>query len=115
MKHLESNLQQSCVRWFRYQYSDYQNLLIAIPNGGYRNRTEAAILIGEGVVRGCPDLFLAVPKKGFAGLWIEMKAPKGRLTEYQQGMLIALENVGYMTHVCYSFDEFEKVVTNYLK
>ena len=115
MKHLESNLQQACVKWFRYQYTDYQNLLVHIPNGGYRTGREAARLIGEGVVRGIPDLFLAVPKKGYAGLWIELKSQKGKLSEHQAEMLIVLERVGYMTHVVRSIDDFIKLITNYLR
>ena len=115
MKHLEANMQEAAVKWFRYSYPDYQNLLISVPNGGYRNKREAGNLLKQGIVRGCPDLLLAVPKKGFAGLWIEMKAPKGRLTPHQTEMLLTLEKVGYMTHVCYSLDEFRSIVQKYLR
>lgn len=115
MKHPESNLQIACVKWFRYSYPDYQNLLMSVPNGGYRNKREAGRLISEGVVRGVPDLFLAVPKKGFSGLWIEMKSEKGKLTEHQAEMLIVLERVGYMTQVCRSLDEFVNIITKYLR
>jgi len=114
MRHLESNLQVACVTWFRLQFPDYQNLLIHVPNGGYRNKREAVNLIKQGVVRGVPDLFLAVPKKGFSGVWIEMKSEKGKLTEHQAEMIEALERVGYIALVIRSLDEFMKLVSNYL-
>ena len=60
-QHYESKLQQNCVKWFGMQYAKYDKLLFAIPNGGHRSKTEAGILIGEGVKAGVADLMLAVP------------------------------------------------------
>ena len=111
----EHDLQVACVRWFRYQYPEYATLLMAIPNGGWRNEVVAAKLKAEGVVPGVPDLFLAIPRCGKAGLWIEMKNGKaGRLSDLQREMIAALEKVGYACIVCHTFDQFFKVVTDYL-
>ena len=59
-KQSESQLQSECVRWFRYQYPEFKNVLFAIPNGGKRNISTAKRLKSEGVVPGVADLFLAV-------------------------------------------------------
>ena len=40
----EERLQVSCVNWFDYQYPQYRQLLFAVPNGGSRNKIEAANL-----------------------------------------------------------------------
>jgi len=60
MKHQESTLQTTCVRWFRFQYP---NLVIyAVPNGGSRNVREAQRLKAEGVLAGVADLVVLLPQ-----------------------------------------------------
>lgn len=51
-RHIESQIQQSCVKWFRLQFPEIGLLLFAVPNGGARNKREAGILKGEGVTAG---------------------------------------------------------------
>ncbi len=55
----------------------------AIPNGGYRHKTTALKLRAEGVKPGVLDVCLPVARKGHTGLWIEFKAGKNTLTDYQ--------------------------------
>lgn len=111
----EHDLQAACVRSFRYQYPQYANLLLAIPNGGRRTKWERGQVLEEGLKAGTPDLFLAVPRGDFHGLWIEMKNGKaGRLRETQKEMIALLMEQGYATAVCRTFDEFDEVVRMYL-
>lgn len=72
----EHDLQVACVNWFRLSYREYSDLLIAIPNGGYRAKSTARYMKAEGQKVGVPDLFLAVPSGKYHGLWIEMKNDK---------------------------------------
>ena len=112
-RQLEAELQRACVRWFRMQYPQY--LLFHVPNGGRRNAREAAFLKLEGVVAGIPDLFLAVGRHGFHGLFIEMKAGKNTTTPAQKEMMERLYRAGYLCAVCRSFDEFQIEVMKYLQ
>lgn len=113
--HSEHDLQTACVNWFRMQYREYANLLIAIPNGGQRDVRVARKLKAEGVVAGVPDLFLAVARGQSHGLWIEMKNGKaGRVSEHQHYMLDALARQGYKGVVCRTFEEFMKEINEYL-
>lgn len=112
MTHPESRLQTACLKWFRLQYP--KELIYAIPNGGRRSAIEAAIMAGEGVTPGVPDLFLARPRFGKAGLFIEMKTPKGRLTDRQRQIQQALIYRDYAVVTCRSFDEFRAAVESYL-
>ena len=57
MRHAESDIQQACVSWFRWQYPRYAKLLFAVPNGGQRSAVEAKIMSGEGVMAGVADVF----------------------------------------------------------
>jgi hypothetical protein len=110
----EHELQKACVKWFGYQYPEYKDLLIAIPNGGKRHLTTAKKLKAEGAKAGVPDLLFALPKTPFASLWIEMKTEKGVISEKQKHYINRLQQVGFTTSVCRSFDEFERTITDYI-
>jgi hypothetical protein len=116
MKNIEHSIQAGCVKWFRYQYP--RNLIYAIPNGGLRNKVVAAKLKAEGVLSGVPDLHIPVAKKGYHGLFIEMK--KDAKTEVKKGgtqdiVMESLREAGYMCAVAHSFDEFREIVNDYFK
>lgn len=115
MKHKESEIQRSCVKWFRLQYRDLSKLLFAIPNGGYRNAREAARMKLEGTTPGVSDLILLVSNDEWSSLCIEIKAAKGRQSEYQKQWQISAENSGNKYVICRSFDEFKKEIEEYLK
>lgn len=118
MKHEESKLQQACVKWFRLQYPMYARLLFAIPNGGARNEITGSLLKAEGVVAGVPDLMLAVADPELrvqCGLFIEMKAPNGKVTPRQAEMHKLLKAQFYEVVVCYSFDDFKQAIEDYLR
>jgi hypothetical protein len=112
-RHLESKLQQSCVTWFRLQYPKY--ILFAIPNGGKRSKVEAKIMNGEGVLAGVADLFLMCPRKGYCGLFIEMKYGEGKQSDNQELFEINAEAFGYKYVIADSFDRFRIEINNYLK
>ena len=40
-RHIESQIQRSCKKWFDYQYGQFAPLLFAVPNGGLRGQKEA--------------------------------------------------------------------------
>lgn len=100
----EHEIQCAVVKWWRF-YSDMEHraLLFAIPNGGLRNAVTSRRLKAEGVMAGVPDLFLAMPRAPYAGLWIELKSEKGRLSESQTEMLGLLNGQGYLAKVCRGF------------
>lgn len=68
----------------------------------------------EGVKKGVPDLFLAVPKKACGGLWIEMKKKGGKVTLEQREWLAKFVMQGYQAEVCYSFEEAKDIILRYI-
>lgn len=122
----ESQLQAQCVAWFRTQYPKI--VLFAIPNAAKRSFRLAAKMKREGMVSGIPDLFVAKCKKDdfflngtslklvtHTGLFIEMKRThKDKTTDNQNHYLQKLQDAGYKTAVCHSFEEFVKVTKEYL-
>ena len=92
-----------CLKWMYH-----------CPNGGSRNKAEAARLKAQGVKAGVPDIFLPHPKGGYHGLYIELKTDTGNATEEQKDWLRGLSESGYYTDVCHGFDEAGAVIENYL-
>ena len=115
MRHLESDLQIACKRWFGRTYPALNALLFAIPNGGKRNIREAERLRQEGVEAGIPDMMLAVPTSKHHGMFIEMKAGRNKPTRNQNEKLKLLEEKGYKTHVVRTKEEFILAIENYLQ
>lgn len=110
MKHHEHTLQTACVRWFRYQYPKY--LCFAVPNGGNRNKIEAARLKSEGVLAGVSDLIVISEKKV---LFIEMKTDTGRQNKNQKEFQQKVEKLGFSYFLCRSVEEFIKICKENLK
>ena len=68
----EAELQRAIVEGLRLLLGRWY-LVLHVPNGGARRKTEAAILKGLGVVAGAGDILIC--GAGFSG-WLEVKAPR---------------------------------------
>lgn len=113
----ESQEQINLFQWANLQFCKIPELklLFHIPNGGKRNIVTARRLKAEGVKAGVPDLFLPVPRGGFHGLFIEMKAGKNKTTEKQDVWIADLKQQGYKVVVCYGCEEAITEIKKYLK
>lgn len=89
------------------------NLLFAIPNGGQRKPGVAGKLRAEGVKAGVSDLFLPVARRGFHGLFLEMKSEKGKPTELQMEFQLAVEDQGYCASVAFSASDAITIIEWY--
>ncbi len=118
MKSLEHSEQVSLMQWWALQcrrFGIHEPLLFAIPNGGQRNIITAKRMKDEGVRSGIPDLFLAVPRGNFHGLFIEMKKPRGGVvSDNQKVCMEMLSTNGYCVTVCHGFIEAKTAITAYL-
>lgn len=111
----ESEHQQALIQWVKCHEVKFPQLrcLFSVPNGGYRSARTAGVMKSEGVRRGVWDLFLPVPMGHHSGLFIEMKAGKGRLSPEQK---LFRESVGesYAWSVCYTWHEAVCDIVGYL-
>jgi hypothetical protein len=111
--------------WARWNHSTMPELklMFAVPNGGKRHIGVARKMKAEGVKAGVPDIVLPVARKGFHGLFIELKRdsirPKrggsGGVSPVQREWLDALQVQGYRVEVCYGAREAMKIIEGYLK
>lgn len=76
--------------------------MCAIPNGGYRRPTEAAVFKATGVIAGVPDLLFVRQGQAY---FLELKALSGKLSENQTRCLEQLEAAGAICAVAYGLDE----------
>jgi hypothetical protein len=106
-KHEESDLQISCVKWFKYSYKEPNYLICTFPNGGNRNIVTATIMKAEGARAGMPDLMVILKGKVF---FIEMKSKAGKQSEHQKEIEKILTAMGYKYYICNSFEGFKQMI-----
>ena len=71
-------------------------------------------LKAEGVLAGVPDVFVAKPTKKFAGLYLEFKTPKGRVSDDQKKVIEKLQLEGYCVKVVRSCEMAWEALMEYL-
>ena len=112
---LELDEQKALFDWWKRTPYARRLVMYHIPNGGRRDKIAGARLKAEGVVAGVPDVFLASPRQGVHGLYIEMKRQRGGTVQATQKKLIAaLRQAGYRVEVCKGWWEAREVIENYL-
>jgi hypothetical protein len=115
----EHDEQAALCQWLDLTYPDV--LYWATPNGAHlagNARQRAAKmnkLKAEGFLPGVADIFIAEPRGKWHGLFVEMKARGGTLTENQKWFLSEVARRGYMDAVCYGFDDARGIVEDYLE
>lgn len=121
----EHDEQCAVVKWFGYQYPKFRECLFAIPNGAVlcdltkeKRMYRMSYLIKEGFKDGVSDLLLALPRGGYAGLWLEMKdrgKTQAALTRRQGEHLALMRGVGYFTDWAAGFAQAHAIIDNYMK
>ena len=110
--------QEQCdlVKWFGLAYPAYAPLLYAIPNGSNKSVVAAMKFKREGLRKGFPDLGLALARRGFHGLFIEMKRLKGSKTSPEQAAYVELLNDNdYSVSICRGYDEAVEKISWYMQ
>lgn len=96
------------------KYCDFRKIpIFAIPNGGGRNAKEAYFMKRSGLKAGVPDLCIPAARKGYHGLYIEMKHGKNKPTDKQRQWIQILNDNGYCAKVCYGAKEAMELIEWY--
>ncbi len=116
IKHEEADMQSE---FFNKVFTVFpripRKLLFAVPNGGSRNKIEAANMKRQGVTSGVADVILLVPKKGFASLCIEFKTKTGKQSDEQKEFQFQAEKCGSKYVVVRSVEEAINEIREYIK
>jgi VRR-NUC domain len=97
----EARIQHAIVEYVRRVAPDV--LIFAIANGGLRAKAEAARLKWTGVLAGIPDLAIVAP--GGRVCFIEVKQPRGFLSDAQREIRDWLIALGSPPAICKSIDD----------
>lgn len=116
-KRSEHGEQCAVIEWALNNRGFYPELeyLIAIPNGGFRDKNTAKKLKAEGVKAGVSDLLLPVKRAPYSGLWLEMKAADGLPSRDQIAWLIAMIHQGFAANLAWEYDQAVPLLESYLK
>jgi hypothetical protein len=112
----EDLIQCTFFDWIYLQQEIYPDLQLMyhIPNGGSRNPIEAKKLKRMGVRRSIPDVFMAVAKGAYHGLYIEFKSAAGEQALGQVDTMQNLKNHGYFCTVCHNANDAIEITKKYL-
>ena len=109
----EDQLQVQCITWFKLQYPKFEKRIWHPANGGSRNLREATKFKRMGVLPGVCDIIITIPRKGYSGLFCELKVANRKLTKHQEEF-IELHEKDYNIHVVRTLEQFQNAVINYL-
>lgn len=118
-RQIERQHQDALVEWFKLQHP--QHLLIKIPNDLVRGEKQAIRETKNGLVGGAPDLFLAVGRKNYLGMFIEMKpphvprGPRATVRANQKIIMERLTQAGYYCVVAWGCDQGRELINEYLR
>lgn len=89
-------------------------LLYAIPNGANKSKAVRALMWLTGLKPGVPDLCLPVARKGYHGLYIEMKSKIGKLSPEQKIWIQKLTEQGYLVVTCNDPEDGKQILRDYV-
>ncbi|MBR2399518.1 MAG: VRR-NUC domain-containing protein [Alistipes sp.] len=113
-RNLEHTLQCRVIRWFRLTFPNMRHNLFAVPNGGYRTKTTAALMKAEGQLSGVADLILLKRKGKCGALLLEAKVKGNYQSDNQKLWQSLIEADGYEYRIFHTLEEFIEIVTEYL-
>ena len=116
---LETVEQAAFVRWAKEHESQWPELalLFAVPNAGKRSKATRGRMLAEGLKAGVPDLCLPVSKRGYHGLFIEMKRVNASPSDTQDSQAAwhnQLAEYGNYVCVCKGAEAAKLVVRWYM-
>lgn len=103
------------VNWFNFNYPELKDDLHHFANERKCSISEGRILKKMGVKRGVADLFLAVPKDGKGGLWIELKVGSNKPSVEQKEFLARKIEKGYTAVCVWGCEAAKEIIKTYLR
>lgn len=127
MNHLEYELQKSICKYLSCEYKDVDFMSDTIAN---LKLTKIQAGRNKAIQKSgfkCPDLLILEPRKGFNGLFIELKLQtpfkkngeiKASTNDHLKGQLESIEKLnskGYFACFSWGFDMTKQIIDDYLK
>jgi len=117
----ESEVQKNFLQWLALYNPEARRAVIRIGNEGKRTAAGHGLAVALGMYPGASDLFLAVPCRGYHGLFLEIKPPGYKATpskmlhhQRQLNFIEHMKSLGYAGGVGVGFDGCVDVAKKYL-
>lgn len=104
----EDKLSIECYTWFHNHRPKLRGLVFHIPNGGYRNKFEAAKFKRMGVTAGAPDY--SCNMYGGRVAYIELKKNDGVLSPKQKAIHKLYHSLDIPIYIVRSLEEFQQTI-----
>lgn len=110
----EQKQQETIVTYLQLKHKNVR--FCASLGGQYQQyQSQRSKAIRTGYVKGFPDLQICEARKGFHGLFIELKTKTGKPTKHQKKWIDDLNERGYLAKICYGIEEALYTIDNYLQ
>lgn len=117
----ESKIQIEVFDWIRENKESYPALKVIhhYPSSFFGVNYGVVMWLKKlGWIKGIPDIFIPISRNEFAGLYIEMKTAKGKLSPEQKeffDLINLYSDTPYKTEVCRRSDEAIRSIKAYLE
>lgn len=117
----ESKIQIEVFDWIRANVSSYPALKVIhhYPSSFFGVNYGVVMWLKKlGWIKGIPDIFIPIARNEYAGLYIEMKTAKGKLSPEQKEFFETINlysDTPYKTEVCRRSDEAIRTIKEYLE
>lgn len=102
------------VNWLNYQYPEFSDDFHHFANERQCSIQQGRLLKRMGVKKGVSDFFLALPLNGYAGMWLELKVGKGRLSPSQVKFLKHKSDRGYFSIAVWGYEAAVDAIKTYI-
>jgi len=109
----EAKIQSEVVIWFWNEFKDLRGLLYHNYSNP-RNVVNGAQLLALGLIKGNPDLTLALPRGGFGALYLEMKKPGEKPRPDQVKQMERLRAAGNLVEWADNSEKAKEIILKYL-
>ena len=109
----EFDIQRDIFKWA----SNYRELRLMYATASGLRLTKGLLwkaLLSGIIKKGLPDIVLPKARKGYYGLYLELKTEKGRVSEDQSFFIQDLIDEGYLAIVAFGFDEAIRIIKGYV-
>lgn len=103
------------INWFNHNFPELADDFHHFANERRCSVQEGRMLKRMGVKKGVSDFFLALPKNGKAGLWIELKIGQNKPSKEQKEFLERKSQRGYECALVWGTEAAREVIKAYLK
>lgn len=111
----EESIHLSLMEWIAINplTKPYKDFFLHYPSEGKRSPRYGKLMKDLGMRKGVSDLFIAIPRHGYGGAWIELKSACGNLKKEQKQFLEDMHQQNFFASACWSFDDAVKVIAWY--